>query len=110
MSCSVGHRQGSDLALLWLWRRLTAAVLIQPYAARAALKKGGGQEIMIQEWRREFPGSLVVRIWRLHCCGMSSIPSLGMEIPQQQKYNFYGTLRHSPQKKRMEKENLNESY
>ena len=41
----VGHRQGSDMALLWLWRRLAAAALIQPlaweflYAIGAALKK-----------------------------------------------------------------------
>ena len=29
-SCSVGHRCVSDLAWLWLWRRLVAAALIQP--------------------------------------------------------------------------------
>ena len=28
MNCSVGHRCGSDLALLWLWHRLAAAALI----------------------------------------------------------------------------------
>ena len=28
ISCSVGHRLGLDLALLWLWRRLAAAALI----------------------------------------------------------------------------------
>ena len=28
----VGHRCSSDLALLWLWRRLVAAALIQPLA------------------------------------------------------------------------------
>ena len=28
--CSVGHRQGLDLALLWLWCRLAAAAQIQP--------------------------------------------------------------------------------
>ena len=32
MSCGVGHRRGSDLALLWLWYRLAAAALIQPLA------------------------------------------------------------------------------
>ena len=31
-SCSVGHRRGSDLALLWLWRRPVAEVPIQPLA------------------------------------------------------------------------------
>ena len=28
VSCGVGGRRGSDLALLWLWCRLTAAALI----------------------------------------------------------------------------------
>ena len=27
-SCSVGHRHGSDLGLLWLWCRPASAVLI----------------------------------------------------------------------------------
>ena len=45
MSCGIGHRRGSYLALLWLWRRLAAIALIRPlawelpYAASAALKK-----------------------------------------------------------------------
>ena len=44
MSCGVGHRRGSDLALLWLWCRLVATAQIRapacelPYAAGAALK------------------------------------------------------------------------
>ena len=44
MSCGVGRRHGSDLALLWLWHRLAAIALIRslawepPYAAGAALK------------------------------------------------------------------------
>ena len=42
---SIGHRRGSDLALLWLWCRPAAAALIQslawepPYDAGVALKK-----------------------------------------------------------------------
>ena len=42
MSCGVGFRRGSDLVLLWLWRRLTATARIQhlsrepPYAVGAA--------------------------------------------------------------------------
>ena len=32
MSCGVGRRCGSDLALLSLWHRLAAAALIQPLA------------------------------------------------------------------------------
>ena len=45
MSSGVGHRQGSDLVLLWLWRRPVATALIRvpawepPYAEGAALKR-----------------------------------------------------------------------
>ena len=44
MSRDIGHRHGSDPALLWLWCRLAAVVPIQPlaweppYAMGAALK------------------------------------------------------------------------
>ena len=44
MSYDVGHRHGSDLELLWLWRRLATVALIQPlawelpYVAGVALK------------------------------------------------------------------------
>ena len=45
MSCGIGHRCGSDPALLWLWCRLAAAIPIQPlawelpHAAGAAVKR-----------------------------------------------------------------------
>ena len=45
MSCGVGHKNGSDSELLWLWDRLAVAALIRPlaweipYAADAALNK-----------------------------------------------------------------------
>ena len=45
MGCDVGHRLGSDPALLWLWCGPAAIALIQPlaleppYAVGAALKK-----------------------------------------------------------------------
>ena len=32
MSCGVGHRRGSDLALLWLWHGPEAVALIGPLA------------------------------------------------------------------------------
>ena len=32
MSCGVGRRLGSNLALLWLWCRLAAIALIRPLA------------------------------------------------------------------------------
>ena len=44
-SCEVGHRCGSDMALLWLLRRVATAALIRPltwelpYAEGAVLKK-----------------------------------------------------------------------
>ena len=45
VSCGVGRRRGSDLALLWLWCRPVATAPIRPlaweppYASGAALKK-----------------------------------------------------------------------
>ena len=45
MSCGVGRRCSSDMALLWLWGRQAAAALTQPlawelpYAVGTALKK-----------------------------------------------------------------------
>ena len=45
MSCGVSQRRGSDLALLWLWRRLAAIAPIRPLAweppdaTNAALKR-----------------------------------------------------------------------
>ena len=45
MSCGVGCRHGSDLVLLWLWRRPAATVPIRPlaweppHAAGTALKR-----------------------------------------------------------------------
>ena len=45
MSCGVGYRHGSDLALLWLWCRPAATALTQPvaweplYATGVALKR-----------------------------------------------------------------------
>ena len=45
MSCGVGRRCSSDLALLWLWRRPAATAPIQPlawepsYATGVALKR-----------------------------------------------------------------------
>ena len=45
LSCGVGHRHSSYLALLWLWHRLAAVALIRllawelPYPSVVALKK-----------------------------------------------------------------------
>ena len=45
MSCGIGRRCSSDLALLWLWSRLAATAPVQPlawdppYAVGVALKR-----------------------------------------------------------------------
>ena len=50
MGCGVGCRNGSDLALLWLWCRPAAVAPIgplawePPYAAGAALKRQKDQK------------------------------------------------------------------
>ena len=56
MSCGVGHRRGTDPALLWLWRRLAAATPIRslvqelPYATPAALKSRGKKKKKRNYW------------------------------------------------------------
>ena len=45
MSCGVGHRHGSDPALLWLWRRVAAPALIQPVAWESPYAMGTVQEM-----------------------------------------------------------------
>ena len=50
MSCGIGRRRSSDLALLWLWRRQAATAQIgplawePPYAAEVALEKSKRQK------------------------------------------------------------------
>ena len=50
MSCGVGHRHGSNPALLWLWCRPAAVAPIQPlgweplYATGETLKKQKGKK------------------------------------------------------------------
>ena len=44
MSCSVVHRRGSDLALLWLWRRLVATALLRPLAWEPPCAMGADPE------------------------------------------------------------------
>ena len=54
MSCGVGHRRGLDPVLLWLWRRLASAALIQPLAWEppcamgAALKRQTNKQAKIE--------------------------------------------------------------
>ena len=44
MSCGAGCRRSTDLALLWLWHRLEATVLIQPIAWKPPCASGVGLE------------------------------------------------------------------
>ena len=41
----MGHRRGSDLALLWLWRRLVATAPIRPLAWEPPYAAGSAQEM-----------------------------------------------------------------
>ena len=64
VSCSIGHRHGSDLTLLWLWCRLVAAAAIEPpdceppYAVGAALKSKKKKKITLffreSQWAKSF--------------------------------------------------------
>ena len=74
MSCGVGCRHGSDPALLWLWCRPAAAVLIQalawdpPCATSAALeeakKKKVGVPVVAQQKRIQL-GTMRLRVQSL---------------------------------------------
>ena len=65
MRCGVGHRCGSDLALLWLWCRLAAVALIQPlaweplYAVGVALKRWEKKK---KEMQFKFFNSIFLRL------------------------------------------------
>ena len=60
MSCGIGHRGSSNLALLWLWCRPATTALIQPLAweppcaMRVALKKNNqtqnGEILTVVQW------------------------------------------------------------
>ena len=54
MICGIGRRHGSDLALLWLWRKLAAVAPIRPlareppYAVGVALKRQKKKKIVFK--------------------------------------------------------------
>ena len=60
VSCGVGCRCGSDLALLWLWCRPTAVALIgplawePPYATGVALKSKQQQQQQTLHYQTDF--------------------------------------------------------
>ena len=57
MSCGVGHRHGSDPALLWLWCRPAAVALIQPVAWKLPYAAG------VPPQKKEFDGVSAVAQW-----------------------------------------------
>ena len=73
MSCGVDWRCSSGPALLWLWHRPAATVLIRPlaweppYATGAALEKGKKKKKeIIDEWQCCFGQSMNSRVSK-HC-------------------------------------------
>ena len=83
MSCGVGRRRGSDLVLLWLWRRLAAVAANRSlawellYAAPAALKskikKAEGVPVVVQ-WRQ-----IRLRTMRLRVRSLASLSGLRIQ-------------------------------
>ena len=63
ISCGIGHRQGLDPALLWLWHRLAAVAQIQhlayifPYVMCAALKSKAKKKKSKKQKRAIIPAS-----------------------------------------------------
>ena len=53
MSCGVGHRRASDLALLWLWCRLAATAPIPPLAWEPPYAMGIAQEMENKKTNQE---------------------------------------------------------
>ena len=53
MSCSVGHRHGSDPALLWLWRCPVATAPIQPLAWEPPYAAGAAQEMAKRQKKKK---------------------------------------------------------
>ena len=66
MNCGVGRRHGSDLALLWLWRRLAATAPTGPlawelpYASGVALKR---QKTKKKKKRKEKKKTKIIQGW-----------------------------------------------
>ena len=72
MSCGVGCRRGSDLALLWFWYRLAAVAPIGPlaweprYAAGVALKKTKKKKSSYSGARRDILGEISICRWQFN--------------------------------------------
>ena len=96
LSCGVGLRQSSDLALLWLWHRLMATAPIQslaqelPYAEVAALKRQKTKK----KKKRKNPSLLA---WCLPCPNHKGyIPSQECQVLNNSTQNDMETDRNNP--------------
>ena len=78
MSCGVGHRGGSDLALLWLWlwHKLVAIALIGPLAWEPPY--GTDADLKRQKTKKKKKGSDFNSSGR--CRGIGSIPVLAQWV------------------------------
>ena len=81
MSCGVGCRCGSDLALLWLWYRPAATVPIQPLAWKlsnavgSAIKRQKKKSLQMESCR----GAVEMNLTRNHEV-VDSIPGLAQWV------------------------------
>ena len=59
MSCGVGHRRGSGLALLWLWCRLAATAPIGPLARESPYAKGAAFKRQNKQTNKQNPKTVL---------------------------------------------------
>ena len=96
MSCGVGHRRSSDLALMWLWHTLAAVALIRPPSLKTstwfwcgpkkAKKKEGGERGMDKEDVVNIHNEILLNhkkeIMPLQQCGWMDLEIVIREISQ----------------------------
>ena len=52
MSCGIGHRHSSELAFLWLWRRLAATAPVRPLAWEPPHAEAAAQKMAKRQKRK----------------------------------------------------------
>ena len=86
-SYGVGHRHGSDLALLWPWHRPAATAPIRPlaweppYAAGAALKRQKKSTVFSSSFGQEKEAQRSVDVSKCHFSYSSLNPYAGLHTP-----------------------------
>ena len=73
MSCGVGGRCGSDLALLWLWCRLAAITIIKPLALELPYAMGAALKRQKTKKRKKKETEMPVYRWTAKCLFIPSI-------------------------------------